>query len=183
MENERRKATRIESFREVDPPEPQMFRFDQNGKSYEIPYWPLTAPQVEAVRASIPKPEPPSKPLPGKGGKDLAHLSHEGFPTTFRDLNDPEYLKAIERHNAELNLEFVRVAMRHGKMPTDPDATPEATSKDRDDFRTEVRDRLTAGNYSNLVEEIIRHTFTLSQGMIEGFFGNFAQRTPTDEAS
>ena len=171
----------VKGFADIPAPEPRTLEFTQNGRVFSLEFYPLTASEVEAIRASVPEPEAPMKDLPGKGAKDMAHLRQQGFPTKYKDVNDPDYQTAVRGREDSLALEMVRVALRWGTLPGG-DATPETLAPAREQFRTEIRGRLTAGNLDRLINEVSRTTFALDQGLLDSFFGTSAPPTPTDGA-
>lgn len=178
MSENKVQVKQITRAEDIPAPEPRTFGFRQNGQAFSMEFWPLSAEEVEAIRASVPEPVAPDKPLPGKTTKELATLKDQGFPTTYKDVNDPVYQAAVGRRQDDLSLEMVRVALRWGLLP----GTAEADSlrEARETFQKEMRRRLTAGNYQNLLNEVTRHTFTLDGNLIDRFFENSAPQTRTD---
>lgn len=171
-------VTVLTSIDAIAPPERVRFEFEQGGRTYALEFHPLTAHEVEAIRASLPEPEPPEKPLPGRGAQELKILRQQGFPTTYRDVNDPEYRAAMRRHERALGLEMVRVALRWGPIPGE--APAEEVAQAREAFAAKVRTSLTAGNFDRLVAAVAQKTFSLDVGLLDRFFEPSNPLTSTD---
>jgi hypothetical protein len=170
----------VKGFTDIPAPASRTFEFTQNGQEFAVEFFPLTGEEVEAVRNSLPEPEAPDKPI-RTSAQDIAYLKAKGFPTTFRDVHDPEYQAARKRREQDLTLETVRAAMRWGAAPWQftigpgVDGVPEELRRIRDEFRTEIRKRLTAGNLDKLVNAVVQATFSIRGDLIEDFFGPSVQ--------
>lgn len=168
----------------LDIPEPgkHEYRFRQNGQDFIIEFYPLTAEEVEHIRSSFKEPEPPTKALEGKGAMELQTLAGQGVPTTYKDYQDPAYQEALATLGRDRNLEMVRVSLRWGPMPEGQKPNEELLMA-REEFRAEMRRRLTAGNYTKLLDAVTATSFSLDQSLVEGFLTPSAQPTPTGEDS
>ncbi len=158
----------IGGFADIPEPGKVEFAFRQNGQKYVLEFYPLTADEVERIRTSFSDPEPPTRALEGKSAQQLAILAHQGAATTYKDYNDPEYQTALNKREADISLEMVRVALRWGSTP-DGRKPDETLLKVREEFGQEMRRRLTAGNYGNLIQAVTRASFALDQRLIENF--------------
>lgn len=180
MPEEKPAPVQVRGLQDIAAPGKVPFEFSQNGQKHALEFTPLSAEEVEAIRASIPEPEPPVKPVPGKGARDLKILRQEGYPTTFVDTNDPDYKAALRKREKDLGLEMVRVALRWGPMPWEPETT-EVLEAAREGFRSEIQRRMTAGNLLNLTNAVTNRTFALDSGLLERFFGSSRPLTDTSE--
>ena len=167
------KPIKIGGMEDLPAVSKQDFVFWQSGpdgqpQKFSFEFYPLTAEEVEHIRASFPEPEPPTKPLEGKSTKDLALLAHQGLATTYKDYNDPDYQAILQQREEAISLEMVRVALRWGPMPKGqkPDET---LVKAREEFAQVMRTRLTAGNYTGLIRAVTQASFALDQGLVDGF--------------
>lgn len=145
------------------------FRFLQDGKEYILEYMPLTAEQVEEIRASIPAPIPPLKPLRGFTTKEMSFRKSQGLPLVGPDTDDPDYVVADKKYQRDVALEMVRTAL--------------GWDVPHEDFAKIMRTRLTQGVYSRLMSDITQATFQIDSSLIESFLGTLAQQIETDEAS
>lgn len=170
---------RVSGLQDIQAPEARTFDVSQNGKTLVFEFFPLTSEQVEMVRASIPEPVPVEKPIPGMSGSDLSVRKQQGYPVTYKAIDDPEYQVAILKRDNEIAIEMVRVALRWGAMPWEFESDPGSTAfrAVRDDFRTQIKKSLTAGNLERLITEVTRSTFRLDPMLLDSFSAPSAPAT------
>lgn len=177
------KTMQVGGFQDISEPGKQKFEFwqpDVTGvpTQYVLEFYPLTAEEVEHIRASFPEPEPPTRQREGSAVA-LKTLQGQGVPITYKDYTDASYQEALTALEQARNMESIRVALRWGPLPAGQKPDDEIV-KARDEFRTEMKRRLTAGNFTALLNAVTNASYSLiSPELIESFLTSSAPPTPT----
>lgn len=171
---EKPKAVRLRGIEDVPPLAKKVYAFEQNGQRFEIEFSPLTAEQMEDIRAAMPLPDPPEKPITGPDDKPLSApekiaRKRQGLPLTYRDYNDLEYEKSVRQHSENFAFELVRTALG-SDLPSE-------------EFGVTLRSRLTAGTLQSLIEAVQNETFRLDAGVVENLSRSFPPSTGTGGGS
>ena len=154
---------------DLEPPKKREFEFVHNGKKVKWEFLPLTATEVEDVRASVPMPLPPEKPLDDLTVQDRVLRKRQGLKNTMPDIQDPDYQKALRQYDDDLSLEMVRAALGWDMA--------------REKFAAEMRSRLPYGILADLIRAVNAATFALDSGLIANLSGTSNPSTEKDENS
>lgn len=177
MDGEEKKPVVVSGFKDIPEPEQFEFKFSQNGKDFVLLYRALTAESVENINATFEEPVPPEKFIEGTA-RDIQLAAAKGTSVTYRDYQDPAYLAAVGRIEKERNLEMVRASLGWGPIPDGVSPPSQEILQTQEEFRREMRRRMTAGNFANLLRAVTRATFALDQGLVNAFLPASAPLTP-----
>ena len=166
-EQETEKQTRrLTNLDEFPKSEKKIFSFSRDGQKYDLEYTPLTYGRVEAIRAEMLPPRPPTRPISGLDAKTIILRNKMGLPTHEPDEDDPKYRAGLIRYNNDFKLEQVRQAL--------------GWEVSKEEFETKIRDALRPGELQGLMDEVDGNAWNVSSALVDDFFGNLNQLTEED---
>jgi hypothetical protein len=163
-------VTKISGIDEIPAIMKKEFKYKQGDEDYVLEFTPLTAEQVDEIRARIPAPVPPLQDIKGFTARELQDRKTRGLAIKSPNTDDPDYVVANQKYNDDVALAMVQTALGW-------------TSVSSEDFAKGLKSKLPQGAYARLITEVNASTFGLDNDVMSRFLESLLPVQGTVEPS